>query len=90
MSEVIRKPVTQAKIDFHEILKLVEVDGIEVILTRHGKECARIVPAKERAEAPELWGCMQDMIAYEPGAELNPDENAWGELEVDGEKIPVK
>jgi hypothetical protein len=33
---------------------------------------------------------MQDMIAYEPGAELNPDENAWGELEVDGEKIPVK
>jgi prevent-host-death family protein len=86
MSDVIKKPLSEAKTEFNELVRLVEYEGIEIIIMRHGKACARLVPM-EKQEAPKLAGFMRDLVSYPAGADLEPDDDAWGEIEADGEKI---
>jgi prevent-host-death family protein len=87
-NDVIEKPLSEVKTNLSEIVKLVECDGTEVIVMRHGKPCARIVPFKEPARS-NLAGFMRDAISYPDGAGLDLDgmDSAWGEIEADGEKL---
>ncbi|WP_141733349.1 type II toxin-antitoxin system Phd/YefM family antitoxin [Oligoflexus tunisiensis] len=86
MSDVIKKPLGEAKNEFSELVKLVECEGVEIVIMRHGKACARLIPV-EKQEKPKLAGFMRDLVSYPAGADLELNDDAWGEIEADGEKI---
>lgn len=88
MSQVIEKPLSEVKTNLSELVKLVECDGVEVILMRHGKPCARLVPFQEPARL-NLAGFMRDVISYPDGAGLDLEgmDSAWGEIGADGENF---
>ena len=90
MGSVIKKQLSEVKSKLNELVRLVELEGVEVVLLRHGHECARIVPAKAPAETPHLKGFGLDLLNYDKGTDLGIDESAWGDVEVDGEKIQLK
>ena len=48
----------EAKNKLSELLDLAE-RGEEVVITRHGKEVARLVPAQMRFHPEEAWAAMQ-------------------------------
>lgn len=88
MGEVIEKQLSEVKANLSEIVKLVECDGIEVIVLRHGKPCARLVPM-ETPKNRSLSGIMRDVVSYPENAALDLDamDDAWGEIEADAEKF---
>jgi antitoxin (DNA-binding transcriptional repressor) of toxin-antitoxin stability system len=90
MGTVIKKPLSEVKSKLNEFIRLVELEGVEVVLLRHGHECARIVPTRPPAETPRLKGFGRDLLNYDKGADLEIDESAWGEIEIDGEKIKLR
>jgi prevent-host-death family protein len=86
----IRKPVSEAKSKLNELIRQVELEGVEIVLLRHGQECARLVPAKPPAEPLRLMGFARDLISLNSVSELQVDESAWGDIDVDGRKISLK
>ena len=90
MGLVIKKPLSEVKSKLNELVRLVELEGVEVVLLRHGQECARIVPAKAPAETPHLKGFGRDLLSYDNRTDLGIEDSAWGDIEVDGEKIKLK
>lgn len=87
MSDVIKKPLSEAKTEFNELVRLVEYEGIEIVIMRHGKACARLVPVEKQEAAPKLAGFMRDLVSYPDDADLELNDDAWREIEADGEKI---
>ena len=57
--------VAEAKNRLPELIRAME-DGEQVIITRHGKPVAQIVPAP-REHRPIRWGAMRDRIKLLPG-----------------------
>ncbi len=90
MTTVIKKPLSEVKSKLNELVRLVELEGVEIVLLRHGHECARIVPSRAPAGTPNLKGFGRDLLNYDKGADLGIDESAWGDMEVDGEEIRLK
>ena len=57
--------VAEAKNQLTELLRAVE-DGEQVIITRHGKPVAQLVPPPPERK-PIQWGAMRDKIKLLPG-----------------------
>ncbi len=89
MGEVIKRPISEAKANLSELVRLVELEGVEIVLLRHGQECARIVPSRAPAEAPNLKGFGRDLLNYDRDSDLRIDKSAWEDIEVNGEKIKL-
>jgi antitoxin (DNA-binding transcriptional repressor) of toxin-antitoxin stability system len=89
MTSVIKKPLSEVKTHLNEIVRLVELEGVEVVLLRHGQECARIVPVKSPAAKPRLKGFGRDLVSYDKRANLDVERSAWKDIELDGKKIKL-
>ena len=70
--------ITKAKNRFPELVRAVE-NGEDVVITRHGKPVARIIPV-ERREVQ--WGAMRGRIKLLPGWDdpIDVDRFLAGEL----------
>lgn len=66
----------EAKNKFGHLLDLVE-QGEEVIITRHGKEVARLVPAGQRVSRDEARAAVRRIRARAEEKKLGPFE--WSE-----------
>lgn len=87
---IIKKTLSEAKSKLNEFVRQVELEGVEIILLRHGHECARIVPAKPPEQLPSLMGFARDIMSYGKESDLQIDDSAWGDIDVDGEQISLK
>jgi prevent-host-death family protein len=59
------------------LMDRVHDERIHVVITKHGKPVARLVPAD--VEAPSALGFMRGTVAAE-GDIVSPDFEAWGEV----------
>ncbi|MBB4004311.1 type II toxin-antitoxin system Phd/YefM family antitoxin [Aurantimonas endophytica] len=72
---------TQFKADCLKLIDAMNASGEPVIVTRHGKPVARLVPAETDSPRPSLFGSMKGTIHYaddliEPAA----DPSDWEAL----------
>jgi len=67
--------VHEAKTHLSRLLDQVE-QGEEIVIVRHGKPAARLVPARPKRK-PEL-GSMRGEIVFKPGWDAQWDESASG------------
>ena len=80
----------EAKSHFHEILDLVGKDGAEVIITRHGREIVRLIPAEPVKPRPKLLGFLKQALEYPEGADLKVTAKDLGKLRgPNGEEIDL-
>jgi prevent-host-death family protein len=63
----------EAKNQLSALVQEVETTGAEVVITRHGKPAARIVPVKRPLTADEKQAILAGMIARRD-ARIEPDE----------------
>jgi antitoxin (DNA-binding transcriptional repressor) of toxin-antitoxin stability system len=70
---IIRKPPSEAKSKLKELIRQVELEGVETVILRQGQECARLVPTKPAAEPLHLMGFARDVISFTPESELQVD-----------------
>jgi prevent-host-death family protein len=66
--------IAEAKNRLPKIIRAVEL-GEEVVITRHGRPVAQIVPAPQRREVK--LGGMKDVIQLPPGWDTAIDEDAF-------------
>jgi prevent-host-death family protein len=69
----------KAKVAFFDLVAKVESNGSEVILTRHGKPVAKLVPVKPPQRKKVEFGCLKDFVTV-IDEDLSLEEDAWGEL----------
>lgn len=62
MTTTISKGKLKAKM--LEIFRWVEAQGVELIVTDHGKPVLKITPIKEKQGVRELFGGLQGKVAY--------------------------
>ena len=80
----------EAKSHFHEILDLVGKDGAEVIITRHGREIVRLVPAEPAKPRPKLLGFLKNALDYDIDTDLKVSAEDIGTLRgPNGEEIDL-
>lgn len=60
-----------------QLLDRVQARKIEVVVTKHGKAVARLVPLDERA--PSAFGFMRGTLVSHDDI-VSPDFEAWGDL----------
>ncbi len=53
--------IAEAKAKFSELIKRAEA-GEEILVTRHGKVVARVVPPETEARKPPLFGALKGQI----------------------------
>jgi prevent-host-death family protein len=53
-------PAAQFRVRFFELLDEVAESGEEIVITKHGRPVARVVPEQKRPA--ERWGCMSGTI----------------------------
>lgn len=53
-------PAAQFRVRFFELLDEVAATGEEIVITKHGRPVARVVP--ERVAAVPRWGCMKGTV----------------------------
>lgn len=72
--------IAEAKNRFPELVRAVE-GGEEVVITRHGKAVAQIVPPPPERR-PIQWGSMRDRIKLLPGWDdpIDPDRFLEGDI----------
>lgn len=73
-------PLGKAKQDFFDLVAKVEANGGEVILTRHGKPVAKIVPIGEPQRKKVEFGCLKDLIKSKKEEDFSVESDAWGEM----------
>lgn len=59
-----------------ELMDTVRDTGEEVIITKHGKPVAMLVPARKKKRKPSPYGCMKGSVKYR-GDIIGPIDVAW-------------
>jgi prevent-host-death family protein len=67
---------TEFKAQCLRLLANVEQHKNEVIITKHGRPVARLIPVELDDEAVELFGAMKDSVIY-TGDLVSPVDEAW-------------
>jgi antitoxin (DNA-binding transcriptional repressor) of toxin-antitoxin stability system len=62
MTDTISKSKLKAKM--LEVFRHLEASGEEIIVTDHGEPVLKIVPIKQKATVPDLFGDLQGRVTY--------------------------
>ena len=73
-------PLSRAKSALFELVAQVETRGGEVVLTRHGRAVAKLVPVSEPRRKQVDFGCMKDLVKAAPAEAFEITQEEWGEL----------